>query len=740
VIEESETPNVDPDRGAIERDLLAQRRARRAELSDPALIRRAEAAEATVRSLETQVLSLQQRLAEATEEHRRVGEQLSERELEVRRVKQREYAEQQLRVEAEDRGERAIREKHAEIEELHGRLASSERNARELAEQLEQVRRELAEAQQAAVAERVELGRDDRVLAEREADLDRRERTLEQTRTEVERRLGSAREYERRAALLREQAEQRRDDLSARLQELESRAEEVQRQMRAEQAARERSERSLHHSEENRASLRGFVEKLELAAQQLRGAIDLERSALESRLHDERARIEAEYAEQLHSLSEQAQQLRGEREQLEAHHAQELELQRERLEAEHTAQLGNLREQAEQLHPGEEQLSTQHTEELERMRSRVHELESELERVSSELGAQGAQQPPAVEQVPGEMLELDSTDAARKREMTEALAAAVERLRTRAASAVTDVTEDPAAVEPVYQPPQPAAAVPLPHPPAEVPEPPKPQDLPAAAPIPAMDLFNRLAHRPEQPSPWLAQAIRSVANKRDPKLAAELIVELLPAQRLVVEEPLTYVAEIDELGSFRVRLDGENSSVKELSAPSSDEKIDFLLKGKAANFSELAGGGTGRRLAGVKVRGSRRRARRLLAVRRPAVTLSDLAGAGICVWPGLLLLTITEAIDPSWTKGHKFTLAFEIQCKQNVTIYVCVRDGDPVVVTRSQDETPAVSISTGELTLLCLLGDSAPPQAEGLQLTGDTHALRTFLGWADRAQGLLATE
>src|SRR5437762_2105331 len=58
-----------------EADLLAERRARRAaESPEHLLVRRAETAEATVRTLEAHVTSLQQRLREAEEERRRVSE------------------------------------------------------------------------------------------------------------------------------------------------------------------------------------------------------------------------------------------------------------------------------------------------------------------------------------------------------------------------------------------------------------------------------------------------------------------------------------------------------------------------------------------------------------------------------------------------------------------------------------------------------------------------------------------
>ncbi len=185
--EESEKPGEPP--RPSERDLLAERRARRGIDLDPAnpsahpanpsanppinpgqadptdaLTRRAEAAEATVQTLESHLSSLREQVREATEERavfaeRLVAEQASvaEREHELRRVKQREYAEQQLRVEAEDRRARAERDSRAEIDRLTRRLGASEHRARELSQRLESAQRELDEAEQAAIAELGEL-------------------------------------------------------------------------------------------------------------------------------------------------------------------------------------------------------------------------------------------------------------------------------------------------------------------------------------------------------------------------------------------------------------------------------------------------------------------------------------------------------------------------------------------------------------------------------------------------------
>lgn len=171
-----------------EGDLLAERRARRAaETGELALTRRAEAAEATVQTLEAHVSTLQQRLSEAEQEREQAGELLeSERaavhdaENELRRVKQREYAEQQLRVEMEERLVGGERERRIEIDRLTRRLRDSEREAAELAQTLAALQRQLAETEQATAAERAAVRRGEQELDTRLGELKRRARELHQ--------------------------------------------------------------------------------------------------------------------------------------------------------------------------------------------------------------------------------------------------------------------------------------------------------------------------------------------------------------------------------------------------------------------------------------------------------------------------------------------------------------------------------------------------------------------------------
>jgi hypothetical protein len=229
--EGKETPDGEVPRGT-EGDLLAERRARRAMNSDPAhpdaLIRRAEAAEATVQTLETHLASLQKRLQEAEDETRRMSELLqgarvagAEHEHELRRAKQREYAEQRLRVEAEDRCSELDRESRAAIDRLSRRVSASERDARKLASRLQSVQRELAEAEQAVAAERAVVRGAERELKER-------------------------------------------------LTELEQRTVEIHRGLEAERAARERAERQLEHMRLGHHKMEDLVRELNGGVSRLR--------------------------------------------------------------------------------------------------------------------------------------------------------------------------------------------------------------------------------------------------------------------------------------------------------------------------------------------------------------------------------------------------------------------------------------------------------------------------------------
>ena len=116
-------------------------------------------------------MSLQERLREAQEEHQRRASWSAARltsepwsppateagERGFRHAKQRSYAEQALRPDTEERLRDVEASTRAEVERVGRRPATREREAHAVAQELDGVRRELAEAEQAVASERAAL-------------------------------------------------------------------------------------------------------------------------------------------------------------------------------------------------------------------------------------------------------------------------------------------------------------------------------------------------------------------------------------------------------------------------------------------------------------------------------------------------------------------------------------------------------------------------------------------------------
>jgi hypothetical protein len=309
---------------------------------------------------------------------------------------------------------------------------------------------------------------------------------------------------------------------------------------------------------------------------------------------------------------------------------------------------------------------------------------------------------------------IASAPEARREEMAGALAAAVKRLRAR----VAEVGDAPTPAE---------------------------EMSPAATSVarPAVQVVPRQLPPPTDREPWLAAAIRGIAEHRDARLAAELITELLSAQRLVIERPLSYGLRLAELDTDWCATFAHGRSEIGVLAITPEHDLDFELRGRAADFAELAAGGTGRRLPGIELHGSHRRLRALRRARRRPLALWDLASAGIDVWPGLLLLALAEAIDPTWSAGEHFAIAFEIEqsrpASAHATLHVLVHDGARLAVTSTPSEPPLTTVRLGERAFMCMLAGAPLPVGKHILLDGDPGPLERLIEWADRAQGRSAT-
>jgi hypothetical protein len=670
MIEESETPDVGSKSDAAG-DVLAERRARHA---DPAVIRRAEAAEAVARNLETHLAALEQRIEEVGRERERVAQQLSKRETEVRSVKQREYAEQQLRVEAEERGERLQREMRVQIQELSSRLEETERHVRELSAELTQLR-------------------------ERDARLTPIVRELMDVAA------GLRAGFERELTTLREELQQQvvweRETYVRELTAMGARMEDLRFELTR-----------------TAADLRA-----QLSAEPLEGLLQ-HTTAPES---DREAAHRREMADALVAAVERLRTRVAEVKEAEAE---------EQVEAPPAATVEQAHAPATPVEPGV----------------------TVEQPVAAEQSA--VEQPPVVE----EPVAVEEPSVVE--EPVDGESAVVEQPVVAEQPAVEQppVVEEPVAVEqpavveePVVEEPDAVEQ------PATVEEPlvEEPRADGLAAPVAAADrlapaespiaglgpgstvskkavasepiaLQSRLLAVPEKRVSWLAPAIRRLAAQRDAKLAAELVIELIPAQRELIDGPLNYEIKIGELGTFYVTLEPGQATISREPRGS----VDFSLEGPVAAFSELAAGGASRRHPGLRVRKGKRRARRFLKTRRKPIALADLAIANVDVWPGLLLLAMAEAIDPSWTTGRRFELAFEIEETSGVVIYVRICDGESILVSRTAVGPPVATISLSGHALICLLAGTQPPAEHRTLVTGDATSVDMFLQWTARAQGL----
>jgi ribonucleoside-diphosphate reductase beta chain len=233
---------------------------------------------------------------------------------------------------------------------------------------------------------------------------------------------------------------------------------------------------------------------------------------------------------------------------------------------------------------------------------------------------------------------------------------------------------------------------------------------------------------------------------REPELAARLLVQALPAAAAPIDEQLDYRLVVYNVGSYDVSIGNGAGAVNALpnGAPAADGKVDFELRTDARTFVRLATGSSPVRLmlnGRLRIRGKRRRALRLRKLAKD-ITMRDIARAGSSPDPDLLYRALQYAIDPEWTKGHRFCVRYELKGDETGdggTWYVNVDDGAVVVTTEPPASGADAAVILSHATWLTVLrGDLTPNQAMQQALTELQGALYpvTLLGrWIERAEG-----
>lgn len=120
--------------------------------------------------------------------------------------------------------------------------------------------------------------------------------------------------------------------------------------------------------------------------------------------------------------------------------------------------------------------------------------------------------------------------------------------------------------------------------------------------------------------------------------------------------------------------------------------------------------------------------------------IRGLAQAGAHVDPDVLYRALPYAIDPEWTRGHSFSVLYELTGDGGGSWLVRVDDGSVSVDAGTQDGDPDAAVRLSMETWLALLrGELSPSSAMQQGLTPVEGALYpiTLLGrWIDRAEGL----
>jgi ribonucleoside-diphosphate reductase beta chain len=237
----------------------------------------------------------------------------------------------------------------------------------------------------------------------------------------------------------------------------------------------------------------------------------------------------------------------------------------------------------------------------------------------------------------------------------------------------------------------------------------------------------------------MSQALSRMAEK-EPELAARLLVNALPAAASSVPGELDYGLEIDRVGAYRVSIADGRATIAP-AVQTSNGRPQFVLRTDARTFARLAAGASPIRLMlarRLRIDGKRRKA---LKLRRLAGDLSmrDVAQAGVDPDPDLVYRALPYALDPDWTRGQRFTIAYELDGGAGGPWYVHVDDGSVHVTTELSGAEPDSKVSLGHDTWLRLVrGEISPNEAMRAQLVrveGKMFPVTILGRWIERSEG-----
>src|SRR3954453_17302095 len=228
-----------------------------------------------------------------------------------------------------------------------------------------------------------------------------------------------------------------------------------------------------------------------------------------------------------------------------------------------------------------------------------------------------------------------------------------------------------------------------------------------------------------------------------PHLAAKLALMSLPVAAKRINGQLTYDLTVQGWGTYRVsKRNGDATVDAQPERPDVDRPepgVDFTISTDARTLAQMAAGANPARLmldGRLRIRGKRRRALKLRAMAEGELDLAEILRSGGDIDPDLLYRSLEYLIDPEWTKGHRFTVVYELDGK---AWQVEVRDGSRVSVATGRpnqaDATVRLSLDTFRSLLNGELTPTTAMQKDLTSVEGQIYPVTLLGRWMERAQG-----
>jgi hypothetical protein len=252
-----------------------------------------------------------------------------------------------------------------------------------------------------------------------------------------------------------------------------------------------------------------------------------------------------------------------------------------------------------------------------------------------------------------------------------------------------------------------------------------------ATPPPANTAVTAIARKAT-----LAGPFRTLC-RRDPALAGQLALSLLPMQRIAYPQPISYDIVLGPgHGCVQVTSSDDATEIARLATARPRQQVDMHIVGGPERFAKLLAAGRIRRRLGfgvARVRGHRDGLAALDALLALPLDLRVLADGGMSTEPSILLSLVAAVVRPDWTRGARFSISH--RDGNAPPTYLLIAEGHKPTVTTVAPAGPITTVISCAQSDLASVLTGSPPLAPGAaHVAGDPVPLAQLQTWIKRAQ------